>query len=150
MKTYQSCGKITIEKTAKTAIVKTMLPELLHNGKYRYIEYYNISNNDYFGILGVLIVDGEANIDLRKYNSANGMFQVDMNQIVLTDLLPVNGGKDFSRLSESDQVHFMCLHDDDFKATDEILEKFQQALPKFPDDREPKVGNGGILTFEGC
>lgn len=150
MKTYQSCGKITIEKTAKTAIVKTMLPELLHNGKYKYIEYYNISNSDYFAVLGILIVDGEPNIDLRKYASTNQMLQVDTSQIVLTDLLPVNGGKDFSGLSESDQIHFMCLHDDDFKVTEEVLKRFQHALPKFPDDREPKVGNGGILTFEGC
>lgn len=150
MKTYQSCGKITIEKNVKSAVVKTMLPELLHNGKYQYIEYYNISNNDYFAVLGVLIVDGEPNIDLRKYNSTNQMFQVDVNQIVLTDLLPVNGGKDFSGLSENDQIHFMCLHDDNFKVTGEVLKRFQHALPKFPDDREPKVGNGGILTFEGC
>ncbi|MGH2666951.1 hypothetical protein [Flavobacterium sp.] len=150
MKTYQSCGKITVEKESKSAVVKTMLPELLHNGKYKYIEYYNISNRDYFAILGVLIIDGEPNIDLRKYNSANLMLQVDEHQITLTDLHPINGGKDFSELSEHDQIHFMCLHDDDFKATDVLLKKFQNALPKFPDDREPKVGNGGILTFEGC
>ncbi|TGD59209.1 hypothetical protein [Flavobacterium humi] len=150
MKTYQSCGKITIEKNSKSALVKTMLPELLHNGKYKYIEYHNISNDDYYGVLGVLVMDGEPNTDLTKYNSANRMVQVDANQIILTDLLPVNGGKDFSGLSQNDQIHFMCLHDDDFKVTDAVLKRFQQALPKFPDDREPKVGNGGILTFEGC
>ncbi len=156
MKTYQSCGKISIENNSKTAIVKTMLPQLLHNGKYEYVKYFNISNNNHFGILGILVVKGEPNTDLRKYNAENRSIQVDENAIILTELEPINGGKSFTTLTNTDSICFMCFHDDTFVATAEILKKFQDSLPKFPfedqipDNKEPMVGSGGILTFQGC
>lgn len=153
MKTYQSCGKITINGTEKTAVVKTMLPALKNGGKYQYMTYYNISNKDYFGILGVLTIQGEPNVDLRKYDSVNSKVQVDALPINLSSLKPLGNGKDFNELVAGDKIYFMCFHDDSFNLADGYLTKFQSSLPAFPvfaDDKEPKVGDGGILTFEGC
>ncbi len=155
MKTYQSCGKISIEGKNKSVIVKTMLPDLKNGGRYRYVGYYNISNDDYFGVLGILMIDGEPNVDLRKYDAVNSKHQVDTLPINLNDLRPLAGGKSFDELGNGDKIHFMCFHDDSNNLSEIDLAKFQKSLPLFPAfdpdvDREPKVGNGGILTFEGC
>lgn len=154
MKTYQSCGKISIEGKEKSVIVKTMLPTLKDGGKYKYTGYYNISSEGYFGVLGILMIDGEPNVDLRKYDGVNSKFQVDALPINLNNLKPLGSGKSFDELKNGDKIHFMCFHDDSNNLSEVDLIKFQKSLPLFPafepDDREPKVGNGGILTFEGC
>lgn len=154
MKTYQSCGKISSNGTEKTVIVKTMLPVLKNGGKYKYVKYYNISSKDFYGILGILTIEGEPNIDLRKYDAPNSKVQVDLLSINLTAFKSLGNGKDFSQLVQGDSIYFMCFHDDSLNLTEIDLTKFQESLPDFPafdlDDREPKVGDGGILTFEGC
>jgi hypothetical protein len=157
METYQSVGKFKINNNSKEAFVETMLPVLKNGGKYKYLNYYNISNDNYFGLLGILSVDGEPNTDLRKYNSDTiKLTDVQQTSIDLSRLKPINGGNDFSNLKQNDNLYFMCFHDDTFVANNDIFQKFQDSLPDFPfkqsedeDDRKPKVGNGGILTFEG-
>ncbi len=47
----------------------------------------------------------------------------------------------------------MCFHDDSFNGSEKDLKIFQKSLPQFPDFdliEEPKVGNGGVLTIDGC
>ncbi|KIX22510.1 hypothetical protein SY27_01330 [Flavobacterium sp. 316] len=153
MKTYESCGKINFNNDIKTVEVRTALPETLENGQYKYIKYYNISNDKHYGILGILIIEGGSNKDLRDSNSPLGKIQVDKNLIKLDDLKPFNNGKDFSKLEKDDIIYFMCFHDEEFYGSEKELKIFQESLPKFPDFgliEEPKVGNGGVLTFEGC
>lgn len=150
MNTYQSCGKILLNNSKITVKIKTNLPVLLKGGNYAYVSYHNISNESMFGLLGVLVVNGEPNLDLNKYNSVNQLVRVDPNELVLNELRPLGDGKSFDTIQKGDVIHFVCFHDDKFEATDSELMKFQESLPKIPIDREPKVGNGGILTFEGC
>ncbi|VXC17003.1 conserved hypothetical protein [Flavobacterium sp. 9AF] len=150
MKTYQSCGKISLENN--TVIVKTALPTL-EEGVYKYVRYYNISNENYFGILGILYVENGPNKDLTEVTGELRKVQVDAKPINLKDLKPLNSGKSFTELKSSDVIHFMCFHDDSFNLSDHYLLAFQESLPNFPDFdliEEPKVGNGGVLTFEGC
>lgn len=150
MKTYQSCGKINVE--TKSVEVKTMLPQL-EEGVYKYVKYYNISNPNYYGILGVLIVENGPNNDLTEFEGPMKKIQVDNKSINLKELKQLENGKDFSNLKSSDVIHFMCFHDDSFYGDEKELKIFQDSLPKFPTFdliEEPKVGNGGVLTFEGC
>lgn len=163
-KIYQSCGKIDLAN--KTIEVKTFLPPLKGDeGTYEYIKYYNISNDKYYGVLGVLeIVDGR-NIDLNSHpNSVNSTYtRVDRNTIDLSKLKNFNNtGLEFDALTESDNLTFICFHDDTFtndNTNDRILKFYQERLPNievykdssntksFP---EPMIGNGGILTVNGC
>lgn len=150
MKTYQSCGKINLQ--TNTVIVKTALPEL-NEGVYKYVKYYNISNANYFGILGILYVENGPNKDLSEFPGVLKKIQVDANPVNLKELKSLNSGKNFSELKKSDVIHFMCFHDDVLDLSDNYLVAFQKSLPNFPDFdliEEPKVGNGGVLTFEGC
>lgn len=157
METYKSVGQFSISNDSNEAVIQTMLPVLKNGGTYKYIGYYNISNENYFGLLGVLAIDGEPNTDLRKYNAdAVKLTNVSGKPIDLSNFKPINGGNDFSNLKEGDNIHFMCFHDDQFVPNDTVFQKFQDSLPDFPfnrtgevPDRKPKVGNGGILTFEG-
>lgn len=152
MKVYQSCGKITSLGEIKTVEIKTMLPEI-PEGKYKYVKYYNISNKDYFGLLGILLIEGGENKDLNDFNAPLNKIKVDEEPLKLNELLPINEGKDFSKIKQGDTIHFMCFHDEKFNGSDKELKVFQESLPKFPDFdfiEEPKVGNGGVLTFEGC
>lgn len=164
MKVYQSCGTISFQKSdagkEQRATIKTMLPNL-KTGTYRYAEFYNISNEKYFGLLGILVMDGEDNVNLRQYpTTAKNLKSVKNSTVNLLQYKPVSGeGKSFSELKEDDKIHFMCLHDDRFKGDSEDLEYFQANLPNFPAlmealseeiNREPKVGDGGILTANGC
>ncbi|WP_130733603.1 hypothetical protein [Flavobacterium sp. J27] len=150
MKTYQSCGKINLE--SKTVEIKTVLPDL-EEGKYKYVKYYNISNATYFGILGILYVENGPNKDLSEVVNNLKKVQVDLQPLSLKELAPFNSGKSFSDLKSNDVIHFMCFHDDSFSLSERDLLIFQESLPKFPDFdliEEPKVGNGGVLTMEGC
>lgn len=150
MKTYQSCGKINIE--TKTVEVKTMLPEL-EEGVYKYVKYYNISNENYYGILGILLVENGPNDDLSGIDVVLKKIPVDTNPINLNELEPLENGKTFSNLKSNDSIHFMCFHDDSFNGSEKDLKIFQKSLPQFPDFdliEEPKVGNGGVLTIDGC
>lgn len=173
---YESCGKLELDdlSNAKTFTVKTHLPELKKGGQYQYVNYYNISTKDHYGILAVLVVNGEADIDLSNYPDAattSKLRVVDAKPIdLLKDLKPF-GDKDFSNLTKDDKVSFICFHDNDFETNDaelNILKNCQADLPNF--DRpvhffldvkeilpksiekifEPMRGNGGILTITDC
>lgn len=162
LKIYQSCGKLTVSGTKKEIAVQTMLAKLVKGGTYQYIEYYNISNGTDYGILGVLKVNGERNIDLRNYSPKDSTLTiVDSNSIDLKQFRSFNGGKDFSTISDTDTVHFICFHDDAFSGAskDEILKFYQSNLKtgmnymKNSSEKSkniPKVGDGGILTIDGC
>ena len=150
MKIYQSCGKINLEM--KTVTVKTLLPEL-EEGTYKYVKYYNISNANFYGILGVLLVENGPNKDLSDMDKELNTISVDVNPIHLDELKPLSNGRDFADLKPTDTIHFMCFHDDRFTGSEKILAIFQESLPNFPDFdmiEEPKVGNGGVLTLQGC
>ena len=150
MKTYQSCGKINLDN--KTVNVKTMLPEL-EQGTYKYVTYYNISNAKYYGILGILLVENGPNKDLSDSDKSLQKISVDQHPIHLNELQPLANGRDFTNLNSEDTIHFMCFHDDRFSGSEKVLQIFQENLPNFPDFdliEEPKVGNGGVLTLEGC
>lgn len=160
---YQSCGAILITNTQKKLNVFTMLPILKKGGAYQYIKYYNISSPTEYGILGVLVVKNEPNIDLRNYQPKDTILQqVDSNPIDLTKFSSFNGGKDFTNLTNKDIIYFVCFHDDNFltgnQTSEDILKFYQKNLPNVkpyeipkplsPDI--PKVGDGGILTINGC
>lgn len=148
MDTYQSTGKIKQNGTVVSVQIKTYLPRLLKGGQYSYKKFYNISNDSMFGLLGILSISGEPNTDLNKYNSTKELVQVNPSDLDLNDLKPIGDGKDFASIKKGELIHFICFHDDQFAATDSQLEDFQMSLPKIPIFREPKVGNGGILTFD--
>lgn len=173
---YESCGKLEIDEftNAKKVTVKTHLPELKKGGKYEYINYYNISTKDHYGILGVLVVNGEKNEDLTNYPDAittSKLRVVDGNPIHLPFDLKPFGDNDFSNLTKEDEVSFICFHDDNFEtnnAEKNILGYCQSLLPNLnkpiqffknnkgvnPEnldfEAEPMKGNGGILTINNC
>ena len=99
MKVYQSCGKITSLGEIKSVEIKTMLPEI-PEGKYKYVKYYNISNKDYFGLLGILLIEGGENKDLNDFNAPLNKIKVDEQPLKLNELLPINEGKDFSKIKQ--------------------------------------------------
>ncbi len=176
MRVYQSCGKLEIDLTTnvKKINVKTYLPELKKGGKYEYTKYYNISTKDYYGILGVLVVKDEVNVDMTKYPDANTTSKlrvVDGNPIHLPYDLKPFGNNDFSNLTIDDTICFICFHDDNFdenNANNAILKHCQGILPNCDtpiqfkninkgmtpqntnEKAEPMKGNGGILTADGC
>ena len=140
-----------------------MLPILVNGGTYKYLKYFNISNGKEYGILGVLTIDGEPNIDLRKYTPKDSaLTQVDLKAIDLTKFSSYNGGLDFSGVTSSSKINFICFHDNEFlngtTNIDSILKFYQKNLPNilaYKDTLsslipEPKVGDGGILTVDGC
>ena len=148
MDTYQSTGKIKQNGIIVSVQIKTFLPQLLKGGQYSYLNFYNISNDSMFGLLGILKISGEPNTDLNKYKSVNELVQVNPKDLELNNLKPIGDGKDFATIKKGELIHFICFHDDQFAGTDSQLEDFQMSLPKIPIFREPKVGNGGILTFD--
>lgn len=173
---YQSCGKLEIDDitNVKKITVKTHLPDLKSGSKYEYTKYYNISTKDYYGILGVLKVTGEANVDMTKYPNASTTSKlraVDPNPIYLPYDLKPFGDNDFSKLTIDDSICFICFHDDEFdinNVNDSILKLYQENLPNCNAilineqnlkgnnpkalglNFEPMKGNGGILTVNGC
>jgi|GEM_PF-2025468 len=163
-KIYQSCGKIDLAN--KTIEVETFLPPLKGDeGTYEYIKYYNISNGKYFGILGVFEIAGGRNINLNYHpNSANSEYtKVNRNTIDLSKLKNFNNtGLEFDALTENDSIIFICFHDNKFannNTNDSILKFYQERLPNievYKDSSntksidEPMIGNGGILTVNGC
>lgn len=169
MKIYQSCGELSIDSTTnqKSLNVKTMLPDLKHGGKYEYIEFFNISSKDHYGVLGVLKVNVEANIDLREYQTDKIELTKIGGPIYLHGFSNFNGGMDFGNLNHGDVVTFICHHDNNFAANnpnDILLKEYQSMLNgtstglEFPQNKttiktmivQPKIGNGGILTVNGC
>lgn len=176
MRVYQSCGRLEIDETTgvKKINVKTFLPELRDGGTYKYTKYYNISTEDYYGILGVLVVRDEVNVDMTTYPDANNTSKlrvIDGNPIHLPYDLNPFGDNDFSKLTIEDTICFICFHDDNFDEnnTDNTILKYCQELlpncdtpiqfmkinkgmtPQNTNEKaEPMKGNGGILTADGC
>ncbi|WP_286926681.1 hypothetical protein [Flavobacterium sp. UBA4197] len=166
-KVYQSCGHLSISSEQKSAVIETMLPTTISKDLYEYIKFYNISKTDSgitsYGILGVLIVKGSSrnNIDLRTLKKTR------MINVLKNGRLDLKNGIDnsfsqvcLSNITEKDRLSFVCFHDTDFEKNKKIvLEHYQNYLynifeapiPTLPKIIiQPKVGNGGILTIEGC
>lgn len=164
MKIYQTCGKITIDAATNTKTIspKIMLPNLKHGGRYECTEFYNISNSQFYGVLVVLNVDGEMDIDLREYKT-------DRIELTQTTPFPLNlhdvknplNARDFSNLSTGDKITLICYHDNTFTRTNvdmDVLSDYRHRINDLETGLEtnkslpfqPKIGNGGILTVYGC
>jgi len=168
-KVYQSCGHLSISSEQKSAVIETMLPTTIPKELYEYVKFYNISKTDSgitsYGILGVLMIKGDdpcLNMDYTYFE------KVAMLNILKKGLLDLKSDIDnsfsqvcMSNITEKDRLSFVCFHDTKFeKNKDIVLKHYQNHLsnifraPKLelPDKEEfqPKVGNGGILTAEGC
>lgn len=168
-KVYQSCGHLSISSEQKSAVIETMLPTAILKELYEYVKFYNISKKSFrkteYGILGVLVIKGDNPNLNRDYSDDN---EATMLNILKNGLLNLKSDIDnsFSKVSlnnikERDRLSFVCFHDTKFeKNKDIVLKHYQDHLsnifraPKLelPDKEEfqPKVGNGGILTAEGC
>lgn len=157
MRIYEPCGKFNL--TNKTAEARTYLPTSPQN--YRYIRYYNISTSQHYGILGVLVHDGQ-NRDLRTSNDPCQKIHVTPQTInLLSGLDNSFSSRPFNNLTSHDQIVFICFHDDEFDGeANSILTHYQQNLGNYPIippypkvnkglGDEPKIGDGGILTFNG-
>lgn len=167
MKTYESCGRI--DAANNTITVATYLPDL--NINFRYVHFYNISTSSHYGVLGILVNDGE-NIDQSDETAIRTTLP---GLIDLSTIDYIFSKVSFNDLEENDQVAFICFHDDEFDTKNPgvvefaILKDWQGKLPlyanpranslfysdeaivqSFPGDGEPKVGNGGVLTITGC
>ncbi|MDR6967990.1 hypothetical protein J2X31_002004 [Flavobacterium arsenatis] len=171
MKIYQSCGELKIDSSYNEKILtpRVMLPNLKHNGSYEFTGVYNISNGKHYGVLGVLKINGEPNIDLREYKTDKIELTQIGGDIDLNRFSSFNGGLNFSNLDINKKVTFVCYHDDNFDYnnpddyailiyfqkkiddTDNHLQyektKIDSKMWKIPD---PKIGNGGVLTVDGC
>lgn len=159
MEVYQACGSFSA--STKLLSLRTMLPEPKKDTTYSYRNYYNISTPKTYGILAILNVDNGINQDLRRVRTGLKLREIGTTAVDLRNLPPSNGGKDFNDLRTTDTIVFFCWHDDEFDVitTDtHQLEAFKDILddwkggpirPKTAGIRQPKVGNGGILSFTG-
>lgn len=156
---YYSYGTVSICNDEKVANFETMLPVLKY-GTYQYYKFYNISTKNDYAVLAVLEILGAEDTDLRRYDSTakRKKTKVKPGSVLLDDLPSLSGSKDFSNLKDGDTITFICFHDDRFDETninDTILKFYQTNLPKIleyedPNKREPKKGNGGVLTVTEC
>lgn len=160
MSIYETCGSINIEN--KTLTAYTFLPEL-DDIDYKFVQYYNISNKDEYGVIGILTTKG-SDYDLRRHISGKKTL---VSQPV--DLESINSNfstRTFEAINEESEIYFFCYHDDNFDtelldflkdekiSLKEFLDYLRaQALVEKSYNKfsfvQPKVGNGGILTFDG-
>lgn len=162
--TYETCGQLDL--TNFTAKAFTYLPKV-DGAAYKYIEFYNISNDDEFGVFGVM-VDNLGNEDLHR--RVEPLTAVAFQPFLDLEFINSKFARRYlTDLTEDDKVNFFCWHDNAFdtkilqwfkdqKLTmAEILEQVRAGLPEFKDNdetetfylKQPKRGEGGILTVDG-
>ncbi len=168
MKVYESCGTLNVNASTgeMTVAPKTMLPILKFGGNYRIVEHYNISSKNYYGILAILVMEGEDNRNLREYPTEDFILQTITDPIDLTEFKAYNNGRDFSEITAHDKICYFVFHDTEFGAngdeTDRLndlqneLEINKGEIPEifYTSSNKginiPKVGSGGILMLTGC
>ncbi|GAB3719148.1 hypothetical protein [Flavobacterium koreense] len=160
MRIYETCGEINLEN--KTMKAYTFLPDL-EDMDYKFERYFNISNDNEYGVFGVLTAKGD-DYDLRVHSTGKRTL---VSQPIDLEFINSNfATRTFEDIDEDSRIYFFCFHDDNFdmKLLSEIkdgeisLEEFLAYLraqayneEKFPKLNfvQPKVGNGGILTVDG-
>lgn len=160
MRIYETCGEINLEN--KTMKAYTFLPDL-EDMDYKFERYFNISNDNEYGVIGILTTKGE-NYNLCKHPNGKKIL---VSQPIDLEFINSNfATRTFEDIDEDSSIYFFCYHDDNFdlKMLSEIkdegisLEEFLARLRAIPCDPEelpnlnfvqPKVGNGGILTVDG-
>lgn len=164
---YEPCGKIVLTATSKAAKIKTYLPTSIST--YQYVKYYNISTPDRYAILGVLVHQG-LNRDLRTLGGTSDSLSIGGNIDLLNDLDNSYSQRSFASITDKDSIIFICFHDDNFECDgNKVLRHYNTNLhlypliPTYPNltncsddpnkgakwDAQPKIGDGGILTFTG-
>lgn len=154
-------SSVTVTENGTMADIRPFLPKL-NAGEYNFVRYYNISNNDNYGILCVLEMVGVADVNLITYdsNAPRSYTQIDSESFNIWGDRVKNplGSKDFKNIQKGDQITVICFHDDEFDVTNannnRVLKFYRDRLPKidlYPEhysdpNKEPKRGNGGILT----
>lgn len=176
MKAYKPCGEF--DETNLTAKVYTYLPTREDIG-FRYKCLINISNEKYYGIVGVLVNNND-NINWSTTKEPMDDILVGNSEFSLRNLNNKFSDESFENVTKNDRIIFFCYHDDKFDCNigdseELILKDYQDSMPlvwllhskKFKKAydankvidaesipviiklREPKVGNGGILTVDG-
>lgn len=159
---YDVCGSLSITSTQKQATVSTYLPEMSQpSAFYKYTQFFNISNEDCFGVLAVMEVmnsNPSLNIDLDGYNTSTDELRAISNSVVDLTTIPKGiGDKEFVNLTTNDEVYFICFHSTDFDARNSnegLLKLFQENLPNYANAKQqmakPKWVGGGVLNILGC
>ncbi|RAR75676.1 hypothetical protein [Flavobacterium aciduliphilum] len=154
--TYETCGSFDVNKMTTQA--NTYLPSI-EGAVYKYIEFYNISNDKEFGVFGVMM-DNIGNNDLTK--SSEPLKQVPVAPAL--DLEFINSKyatRLLTEIKETDTLFFFCWHDTAFNtdilkvfkekklSMTEIWEEVKAGLPNYESTSKPKKGTGGILSITG-
>lgn len=154
-------SSVIITDNGIMADIQPYLPKLT-KGEYRFVRFYNISNNNNYAVLCVLEMIGVTDVNLITYDQRalrsntpvdGGNFNI-AGDIVKNPL----GSKELKNIESGMSITFICFHDDNFDETNsndnEVLKFYRDRLPNiyvYPNhysdpNKEPKRGNGGVLT----